>query len=150
MASFPVIEGVVQVDISGGPKMANRKGLSQLQRSILVLAKEQGGEVLAREVLIKVYNFRPIRNPGTVRQGKLVFKKAEIGYARYNAATVAVFKAFNRLINRGFAWRIHGGIRMKWSRFNVEGNVANYYMSKQAYMRSRIYYKSTKIGFLNG
>jgi len=109
-------KGVVRVDISCGPKKANRKGLSQLQKCILSLASEKGGQVLARDVLIRVYSFRPLRNPGALRQGKLIFNKAEIGYERYNSATVSVCKAFNRLISRGFAWKIHGGIKIKWSR----------------------------------
>ncbi len=97
------------------PKKRNQKGLSSLQKNILSLAREQGGEVHARDVLISYYGFRPYRNPEGVRQGCFVFSKSEIGFNRYNAKTVAVCKAFNRLINRGLAWKIHGGIRLKGS-----------------------------------
>jgi len=97
------------------PKKRNQKGLSSLQKNILSLAREQGGEVHARDVLISYYGFSPYRNPEGVRQGCFVFRKPEIGFSRYNAKTVAVCKSFNRLINRGLAWKIHGGIRLKWS-----------------------------------
>lgn len=119
-------------------KRANHKGLSKLQKTILKLAKHQGGEVLAREVLVEVYGFRPIRSIYSVRQGILIFNKAEIGYARYNAATVALCKSFNRLINRGFAWKIHGGIRLKWTRYNANGKRANMYGSHCSYKIARI------------
>ncbi len=108
---------LIMANLCAPKKRANHKGLSKLQKTILELARNQGGEVLAREVLVKVYGFRPIRNIYSVRQGILVFNKAEIGYARYNAVTVAVCKSFNRLVNRGFAWKIHGGIRLKWTRY---------------------------------
>jgi len=97
------------------PKKRNQKGLSSLQKNILSLAREQGGEVHARDVLISYYRFRPYRNPEGVRQGCIVFRKPEIGFNRYNAKTVAVCKSFNRLINRGLARKIHGGIRLKGS-----------------------------------
>ena len=77
------------------------------------MAKEKGRQILARDVLINFYKFKPFRDPNGVRQGVIVFNKSDIGYARYNAATVAVCKAFNRLINRGLALKIHGGIRLK-------------------------------------
>ena len=97
------------------PKKRNQKGLSSLQKNILSLAREQGGEVLARDVLISYYRFRPYRNPEGLRQGCFVFRKPEIGFARYNAKTVAVCKSFNRLIKRGLAQKIYGGIRLKGS-----------------------------------
>jgi hypothetical protein len=94
-------------------KDAALKGLSFLQKDILSLAKEQGGEVLARDVLIAHYKFKACCNPKTTRQGCLVFGKAQIGFARYNACTVAVCKAFNRLIERGLAIKIRSGIRLR-------------------------------------
>gem|GEM_PF-1762694 len=96
-------------------KKRGKKGLSSLQKSILSLAREQGGEVLTRDVLISYYKFRPYRNPEGSRQGCFVFRKVEIGFNRYNAKTVAVCKSFNRLINRGLACKIYGGIRLKLS-----------------------------------
>jgi len=100
------------------PKKRNQKGLSSLQKNILSLAREQGGEVHARDVLISHYEFQPYRNPEGVNQGCFVFRKPEIGFSRYNAKTVAVCKSFNRLINRGLAVKIYGGIRLKWSTRN--------------------------------
>ena len=96
------------------PKKADWKRLGTLQKFILDLAREQGGEVLARDVLMKYYGFIPRRSPVGIRGGCMVFNKSSI--TGYNAATVAVCKAFNRLISRGFAWKIHGGIKIKWSR----------------------------------
>ena len=87
-----------------------RRGLSHLQRYILAVAESQGGEVLARDILAHYYGFKPYRSFDGLRQNSLVFKKSDIGPARYNAATVAVCKAFNRLCERGVAERIHGGI----------------------------------------
>jgi hypothetical protein len=98
-------------------KMANlytpkkkSQGLSQLQRRILDMANAQGGEVLARDILIDYYGFKPYRNPQELNPGALVFRKSDIGHARYNAATVTVCKALNRLCERGLAKRIRSGI----------------------------------------
>jgi hypothetical protein len=87
-----------------------RRGLSRLQRHILDLAEIQGGEVLACDILVSYYGFRPYRVIGVLRQGAHLFRKSEIGPACYNAATVAVCKAFNRLCERGLVKRIDGGI----------------------------------------
>ena len=92
------------------PKKADWKRLGTLQKFILGLAREQDGIVLARDVLIKFYEFIPIHStdsPG----GCMVFNKSHI--PGYNAATVAVCKAFNRLVKRGLARRTYGGIRLK-------------------------------------
>ena len=92
--------------------LIKREGLSRLQKFILSLARKQGGTVLARDVLIQFYGFTPYRHPSTVRTGGLVFDKAKIGFRRYNAASVATCKAFNRLVERGMAKRILSGIRV--------------------------------------
>ena len=95
-------------------KRANRKGLGRLQKFILDLAREQGGEVLARDVLMKYYGFIPGRSPIDIRGGCPVFNKSRI--AGYSTATVAVCKAFNRLVSRGLALRSHGRIHLKGGR----------------------------------
>ena len=87
--------------------------LSELQRCILNLGKKNGGIVVARDVLIEYYGFFPIRDPSCLKNGAPVFNKSDIGFGRYNAATVAVCKAFNRLVARGVAIRIFSGIRLK-------------------------------------
>ena len=89
---------------------ANRKGLSRLQKFILDLAREQQGKVLARDVLMKFYGFVPRRSTIGLRGGCMVFNKSNI--AGYNAATVAVCKAFNRLARRGLVSRTIGGVRL--------------------------------------
>jgi hypothetical protein len=95
--------------------IVKNKGLGKLQRSILALAEKQDDEVFARDVLIHVFGFRPFRTifMQWPRPGSLVFRKDDIGRARYNARTVAVCKSFNRLARRGLAERIPGGIRLK-------------------------------------
>jgi hypothetical protein len=90
-----------------------RDNLSPLQCCILTLGKKNGGIVLARDVLIEYYGFKPVRDPSCLNAGAIVFRKADIGIGRYNAATVAVCKAFNRLVERGVAIRIFSGIRLK-------------------------------------
>lgn len=95
-------------------QLVKYKGLSKLQRSILALAEKQGGEVFAREVLISFFGFKPccsifMRWP---RPGSIVFRKDDIGRARYNAKTVSVCKSFNRLVRRRLVERIPGGIRL--------------------------------------
>jgi hypothetical protein len=98
------------------PKKRARKGLSPLHRFILSLAWKQSGEVLAREVLIEYFGFSPFRNPEWGRRGATVFRKSDIGLARYNSKTVTVCKAFNRLVDRGLAIRIYSGICLRTGR----------------------------------
>ena len=88
----------------------NRKGLGRLQKFILDLARERGGKVLARDVLMAYYGFIPKRSPIGIRGGCMVFAKSRT--AGYNGATVAVCKAFNRLARRGLVRRIIGGVRL--------------------------------------
>ncbi len=94
--------------------IVKNKGLGKLQRSILALAEKQDGEVFARDVLIHVFGFRPFRRifMQWPRPGALVFRKADIGSARYNSASVSICKSFNRLVRRRLAERISGGIRL--------------------------------------
>jgi hypothetical protein len=88
------------------------KGLSELQKSILKMAlrnrnKRNGtGDVRNREVLIKFYGF-PFHSPSinTTSGSPQIFRRTEIGISRYQSASVAVVKAFNRLAKRGFAIR---------------------------------------------
>lgn len=89
-----------------------RDNLSQLERCILSLGKQKGSTVLARDVLIEYYDFTPIRDPSGLKAGAIVFRKSDIGVGRYNSASVAVCKAFNRLVRRGMATRIFSGIRL--------------------------------------
>jgi hypothetical protein len=95
-----------------------KSGLSQLQKSIFSLARKQGGTVLIRDVLIAYYGFKPIRNPFKLKPGAIVFNKTNIGIDRYNSASVAVCKAFNRLVRRGMGVRILNGIRISLDRLN--------------------------------
>lgn len=90
------------------------RGLSELQKTILKmayrkLARGYGlGDVTNREVLIEVYNF-PFHSPSadTTSGTPQIFIRKEIGINRYKSASVAVVKAFNRLVKRGLAQRKH-------------------------------------------
>lgn len=86
--------------------------ISRLQHCILSLARKNEGIVLARDVLVEYYAFNPFRDPSSPGVGAVVFRKADIGVNRYNAASVAVCKAFNRLVQRGMATKIFSGIRV--------------------------------------
>ena len=99
------------------PTPIKRGNLSQLQHCIIGLGKQNGGTVLARDVLMEYYGFQPVNNPSLQRTGAIVFDKTDIGFDRYNAASVAVCKAFNRLVKKGMATRIFSGIRLD----NVDG-----------------------------
>jgi hypothetical protein len=89
-----------------------RDNLSPLQCCILTLGKKNDGIVLARDVLIEYYGFVPNRDPSCLNAGALVFNKSDIGLGRYNSASVAVCKAFNRLVERGVARKIYSGIQL--------------------------------------
>jgi hypothetical protein len=95
------------------------KGLSELQKCILKIAIKNfcaGSHeyiVPNREVLIEYYGFEPICD----LEGKLnrtqIFDRRAIGINRYRSASVAVVKAFNRLIWRRLAQRsYYGGISL--------------------------------------
>jgi hypothetical protein len=51
-----------------------RDNLSPLQCCILTLGKKNGGIVLARDVLIEYYGFKPVRDPSCLNAGAIVFK----------------------------------------------------------------------------
>lgn len=90
------------------------RGLSELQKSILKIAYRKRvwgdslGNVTNREILIEVYNF-PFHSPSadTTSGTPQIFFRKEIGMSRYYSASVAVVKAFNRLVKRGLAQRKH-------------------------------------------
>ena len=63
-------------------------------------------------MLINHYGFPPVRDPSCLRTGAIVFNKSDIGFGRYNSASVAVCKAFNRFVKRGAAKKIYGGIQL--------------------------------------
>lgn len=82
------------------------RGLSELQKNILQLACTNQGSILARDVLAEVYGFpATVKNIKEERTGALVFSRLDIGEKRYQAASVSVAKAFNRLAARGLAHR---------------------------------------------
>jgi hypothetical protein len=89
------------------------KGLSKLQRSILKLAYENRDEIYRygclknREVLIRLYGFKPACGTEHKRNGTQVFNRRTIGLRRYMAASVATVKAFNRIADRKLAIRKH-------------------------------------------
>ena len=82
------------------------KGLSELQKSILKIAYRNRGNVENKDVLIEYYMFPPhAPGPSHVSGSPQIFDRCVIGMNRYNAASVAVVKAFNRLVKRGLAVR---------------------------------------------
>jgi hypothetical protein len=87
------------------------KGLSTLQKTILLLAIRNFDDstkncgVSNKEVLIEYYKFRPCCDTERKRNGTKIFDRRAIGINRYRSASVAVVKAFDRLLNRGFARR---------------------------------------------
>jgi hypothetical protein len=89
------------------------KELSALQKTILLLAIRNAGirlkncGVTNREVLIEYYKFRPCCDTERKRNGTKIFDRRAIGINRYRSASVAAVKAFDRLVDRGFARRKH-------------------------------------------
>jgi hypothetical protein len=85
------------------------KGLSRLQKSILRLAYRNRSEtykhgfINSRDVLIHIYCFRPICEPGYTRNGNKIFDRRSVGLKRYMVASVATVKAFNRIADRKLA-----------------------------------------------
>ena len=90
------------------------KGLSKLQKEILILAYKNRRKYLSnREVLVKIYGFKPLVNINEVSPGALVFDREAIGVKRYQAASVSVARCFNRLCSRGLAEREYNrGIKL--------------------------------------
>jgi hypothetical protein len=84
------------------------KGLSELQKSILIMAYRNRARryVENKDVLIEFYKFPPhAPGPSHVSGTPQIFNRNEIGINRYRSASVSVVKAFNRLVNRGLAIR---------------------------------------------
>jgi hypothetical protein len=93
------------------------KGLSALQKTILQLTAQNARirsnnfGVSNREVLIEYYGFEPCCEIEGKRNGAHIFDRKVIGIDKYKSASVAVVKAFNRLIKRHLAQRTYcGGI----------------------------------------
>jgi hypothetical protein len=86
------------------------KGLSILQKTILLLAIKnvegaKNNGVTNREVLIEYYGFEPCCDIGEKRNGAKIFDRRAIGIRQCRSSSVAVVKAFDRLVKRGFARR---------------------------------------------
>ena len=81
------------------------KRLSKLQRFILCEAYKAAGSMTNQRLLITYYGFEPAERYS--RSYKINFDVGQIGKAKYNAASVAVVKAFNRLAARGLARRVY-------------------------------------------
>lgn len=111
------------------------RGLSELQKKILCLAHENrvaegrgapnvrgGADLFAHEVLIVVFGFtswRKVRDRnGTRGAGGQWFSRCHIGDAEYKAATVSVYRSFDRLEKRGLVVRVCGAISL-WSGVNL-------------------------------
>ena len=96
------------------------KGISELQQRILQIAyKNREGfprckvDTSAREVLVKVYGFKPVDDIGKAEPRALLFDRKAIGIKKYQAASVSVAKSFNRLVARGLADREYNyGIKL--------------------------------------
>ena len=86
--------------------------LSKLQKEILLLAYRQKGVCLVRDVLTKVYQFPTKGNIQEAKPGAPIFERKEIGLKRYQAASVAIVKSFNRLIRRALASKQYYGINL--------------------------------------
>ena len=90
----------------------NFKGLSSLQKKVIYLAHKNQGSILARDILTRVYGFPTIINIQDTKPGALVFNRRVIGERRYQAASVATARAFNRLVKRALARRQYSGITL--------------------------------------
>ena len=81
------------------------RGLSKLQKNILELAYKNQGSILARNVLAEIYNFPTVTDIKSKEVGARIFSRKAIGKKRYQSASVAVAKTFNRLAARGLTHR---------------------------------------------
>jgi len=79
--------------------------LSKLQKFILSEAYKAAGSMTNQRLLRTYYGFEPAEKYR--RSYKIYFDVRQIGRDRYNAASVAVVKAFNRLVARGLARRAY-------------------------------------------
>jgi hypothetical protein len=89
------------------------RGLSNLQKTILIAAYQRYPQVLLRrDVLIHYYGFKPTRNllkldSYNARNGVHIFDVKAEGTKRYRSRNVAVTRSFKRLVNRGLAKYSH-------------------------------------------
>ena len=88
------------------------KGLSQLQKAILKIARANRGgfykfgHVRNYEVLERFYGFPAhAPKPGHESGSPQMFSRQQIGISRYRAACVSTVKSFDRLSHRGLAER---------------------------------------------
>jgi len=82
------------------------RGLSDFQKKILFIAYQNPGrDVRNREVLCQIYRFPIRRDINHIQHGSQIFNREVIGKKRYNACSVSVVKAFNRLCERRLAHR---------------------------------------------
>jgi len=96
------------------------RGLSELQKTILQIAYKNrkgrpGGRIdtCPREILVKFYGFASTTNIDKAKPSPLIFNREAIGIKRYQAASVSVAKALNRLASRGLAKRHYNhGIKL--------------------------------------
>lgn len=88
------------------------KGLSKLQKGILLLAYRNRNICLVRDVLIKVYQFPTKGNIQGAKPGALIFERKAIGLKKYQSASVTIVKSFNRLIRRALASKQYYGINL--------------------------------------
>lgn len=88
------------------------RGLSKLQRKVLQIAYENRKGCFVRDVLTEVYKFPPKGNIQDAKPEALIFERKEIGLRKYQAASVAVAKSFNRLASRGLVHREYSGVRL--------------------------------------
>ena len=61
------------------------KGLSKLQRDILLLAYRKKGICYARDVLMEIYKFPAKSTIQGAKPGALIFERKEIGLKKYQA-----------------------------------------------------------------
>lgn len=66
------------------------RGLSKLQKEILLLAYRNRNICLVRDVLTEVYRFPTKGNIQSAKPGTLIFERKEIGLKKYQAASVAI------------------------------------------------------------
>ena len=88
------------------------RGLSKLQKEILLLAYRNRNICLIRDVLTEAYQFPAKGNIQDAKPGVLIFERKEIGLKKYQAASVAIVKSFNRLIRRGLVHREYSSVRL--------------------------------------
>lgn len=94
------------------PIKSMTKGLSKLQKKIIQIAYRNRGGILARNVLAEVYGFSTTVNIQNIKPGAIVFNRKVIGERKYQAASTATARSFNRLAARGLARRQYSGMSL--------------------------------------